>query len=142
MTDFANTPLQAWNRTGSDEFRVVASTTSGPKTSSIGKVLYNLKAFFGMEPGMLKDLKSENKASVQRFKSDINSFFTRRANSEAGKVSAYGKIHQLATKQLDYLETGGRRLSDRSVRQVMTHVGTLTDAVDEANQKLADRYSP
>ena len=64
MPDFATTPLQAWNRTGSDEFRVVASKTSGPKTSSIGKVLYNLKAFFGMEPGMLRDLKSENKASV------------------------------------------------------------------------------
>ena len=141
MTDFAKTPLQAWNRTGFDEFRVVASDTSKPKTSSIGKVLYNLKAFFGMEPGMLRDLKSENKASVARFKSDINSFFDRRANSEAGKASAYGRIHSLATKQLDYLEQGGRRLSDRSVRQVITHVSTLTDAVDQADENLAKDYS-
>ena len=141
MTDFATTPLQAWNRTGSMNFESLRAT-SGPKTSSIGKVLYNLKAFFGMEPGMLKDLKSENKASVERFKSDINCFFDQRANRGTGKAIAYGQIHPLATKQLDYLEQGGRRLSDRSIRQVMTHVGTLTDAVDEANQKLEDRYSP
>jgi hypothetical protein len=142
MVDFANTPLKAWNRTSSDEFRVVASKTSGPQTSLIGKVLYNLKAFFGMEPGMLRDLKSENIASVERFKNDINRFFDRRADHQAGKASAYGQIHKLATKQLDYLETGGRRLSDRSIKQVMTHVSTLTDAVDEANQKLEDRFSP
>ena len=91
---------------------------------------------------MLRDLKSENKASVQRFKNDINRFFTRRANREAGKVSAYGKIHQLATKQLDYLETGGRRLSDRSIKQVLTHVNTMTDAVDRADEKLEKRFSP
>jgi hypothetical protein len=139
MTDFATTPLKDWNRT-SDEFRVVASTTSGPKTSSIGKVLYNLKAFFGMEPGMLKDLKSENKASVERFKNDINSFFDQRANRGTGKASAYGQIHPLATKQLDYLKEG-RRLSDRSIRQVMTHVSTLTDAVDTAAKQLENRYS-
>jgi hypothetical protein len=141
MVDFAKTSLKDWNRPTSDEFRVVASKTSGPETSLIGKVLYNLKAFFGMEPGMLKDLKSENIASVARFKSDIDSFFTGRANREAGKASAYGRIHSLATKQLDYLEQGGRRLSDRSVRQVMTHVSTLTDAVDQADENLAKDYS-
>jgi hypothetical protein len=142
MTNFAKTSLEAWNRTGFDEFRVVASKTSGPETSLIGKVLYNLKAFFGMEPGMLKDLKSENIASVERFKNDINHFFALRANREAGKASAYGKIHELATKQLDYLKTGGRRLSDRSIKQVMTHVSTLTDAVDQANQGLEEHFSP
>jgi hypothetical protein len=141
MPDFTTTPLQNWNRT-SDEFRVVASTKSGPQTSSIGKFLYNLKAFFGMEPGMLKDLKSENIASVERFKNDINNFFVRRADKQAGKLSAYGQIHELATKQLDYLKTGGRRLSDRSIKQVMTHVSTLTDAVEQADKNLAKDYSP
>jgi hypothetical protein len=141
MPDFTTTPLQNWNRT-SDEFRVVASTKSGPQTSSIGKFLYNLKAFFGMEPGMLKDLKSENIASVARFKSDISDFFVRRADKQAGKASAFDSIHSLATKQLDYLEQGGRRLSDRSVKQVMTHVSTLTDAVDHADENLAKDYSP
>ena len=118
MTDFATTPLKDWNRT-SDEYRVVASTTSGPKTSSIGKVLYNLKAFFGMEPGMLKDLKSENTTSVERFKNDINSFFDQRANRGTGKASEYGQIHPLATKQLDYLNEGGRRLSDREIDEAV-----------------------
>ena len=142
---FDKTSLQAWNRTGVDEFRVTTSQSKGPQTSSLGQFGYNLKAALssiGGEGSWLRELKGENIASVQRFKNDISSFFTGRANSAPGKVSAYGQIRQLATKQLDYLETGGRRLSDRSIKQVMTHVSTLTDAVDEANQNLADRYSP
>jgi hypothetical protein len=145
MPDFTGTSLQGWNRTGSDEFRVTASQSKGPQTSSVGQFGYNLKAALssiGGEGSWLRELKGENIASVQRFKSDINSFFDRRAGQETGKASAYGRIHSLATKQLDYLEQGGRRLSDRSVRQVMTHVSTLTDAVDQADENLAKDYSP
>ena len=92
---------------------------------------------------MLKDLKSENIASVQRFKSDINSFFDQTGKQGGRERQApTARFTRLATKQLDYLEQGGRRLSDRSVRQVMTHVSTLTDAVDQADENLAKDYSP
>ena len=145
MPEFTRTSLQGWNRPGSDEFRVTASQSKDPKTSSLGQFGYNLKAALssiGGEGSWLRELKGENIASVQRFKSDINSFFNRRAGQETGKTHAYGQIHSLATKQLDYLEQGGRRLSDRSVKQVLTHVSTLTDAVDKSQEDLEKDYSP
>ena len=52
MPDFDQTSLQAWNRTGFDEFRVVASQSKARKHPRSDKFCYNLKAFFSMEPGM------------------------------------------------------------------------------------------
>jgi hypothetical protein len=142
---FTGTSLQGWNRRSSDEFRITASSTSGPKTSSVGQFGYNLKAALssiGGEGSWLRELKGENVASVQRFRRDIDGFFINRGANETGKLQAYGQIKSLATKQLDYLEQGGRRLSDRSVKQVLTHVSTLTDAVDKAHKDLEKDYSP
>src|SRR5262245_66663560 len=113
MVDFAKTSLEAWNRTGFNEFRVTTSQSKGPQTSSVGQFGYNLKAALssiGGEGSWLRELKGENIASVQRFKRDISSFFSSRAGQDAGKASAYGRIHSPATKQLDYPEQGGRRL--------------------------------